>query len=328
MNLWKTLSCVVLAAASVCSASFAQPGAVTPGPNAQAQAAEAAPSRASREPFRVFLSLAYPDIPNDLPGKIGAESLYCFSQSPFFWDTAPTPSARPLTPARIRRGLSIIDESVMKYGDPYWPFGKSGHLCLDWSNFWNLAGQGPVDASDTLLTITRANLRKFTESAQRIRAALREVGQEGVQFGFRGVAPIDLWTPALGNPESAAYEPLAAAHRLQEMTDFVASVDFLLATTQLPAKPTTINWVSIENSLKLAREIKQDKPLYIVLTPHLAGVPGYIDEVNWQRQLELARRYGDGVVISASYQVPGADKTWNPESAWWRSVLAWLDRSR
>lgn len=209
-----------------------------------------------------------------------------------------------------------------------WPFGDARHLCLDWESFWLMAGQGSVDVSDPNLTRTRANLLKFAESARRFRQALNETGHGDKRFGFYGIVPIDAYSTYLAYPGTAGDLLLRQAHALPEMAQVVSAVDFLTTTTFLPANPSAANWLHIEATLKLAREVGQGKPVYVLSWPQYAGASGYMDAATWTRQLDLARAYGSGVVLWGSHLMPGADRSWNSSAPWWQATLQWLQSNR
>ncbi len=290
--------------------------------------AAASPAPAKSSAFRMFLSMSYPGIPKSLPQDVGAAPLNCFNPTPFVFDQAPHDGSDVPTVSRMKQGVAQMVDWANRYGDPYWPFGDAEHLCLDWENFWNLAGQASIDIGDSNLTVTRAHLKKFAESARRFRQALNESGQGHKKFGFYGVAPIDAWSTYLANPGSSLFQRQTLAHHLPEMAEVVQAVDYLTTTTYLPLNPTSENWAHVENTLKLAREIAQGKPLYVFVWPQFAGGTGYMDRASWLRQLDLARRYADGVIIWGSYQLPGADRNWNVSSPWWQTALEWMRTNR
>lgn len=284
-------------------------------------------TRAQAGSFRYFLALAYPGVPADLPGQLGAEPLNCFNPTPFVWDDLPTNDTAPPSLDEAKQGLDRM-LGAASASPVSWPFGDSKDFCLDWEHFWQLVGQASVDLFDPDLLRTRSNLSKFILTAQMFRKALDETGRSERRFGYYGVAPIDAWSPVLANPASTGFSRQSQAHHLPEMAELVESVDFLTTSAYLPPNPSAANWAHIENTLRLAGEIKRKKPLYVFVWPQYSSTHEYMDVESWRRQLDLARRYGDGMIVWGSATLPGSESHWNPDARWWLTFRDWLEQNR
>lgn len=276
--------------------------------------------------FRVMFGWGYPGTPASLLQQHDAIAMDCFNPTPYVFDQQPNGATPVPTVERMKLGIERMVAAASSSSD--WPFGVAEHLCLDWEDFWLMVGQGSTDNGDPNLTTTRQNLSRFAESARRFRQALNETGHGDKKFGFYGVAPIDAWFAVMAAPGSALYQRQVLAHHLPEMAEVIQAVDFLTSTVYLPVNPTQANWSHLENTLLMAREITQGKPLYVFTWPQFAGGTGYMDRDNWIRQMNLARKYGNGIIFFGTTLTPGADPRWNPDASWWTTAIEWMGVNR
>lgn len=147
-----------------------------------------------------------------------------------------------------------------------------------------------------------------------------------VKFGFYGVPPIqEYWGPASGPTSEKGKAWLNASAKLAPLADKVDVIFPSLYTFYTDQD----QWESFAiNQIQQAK--KYNKPVYVFLWPQyhdsnfLLGTK-YIPRSYWKRQLQVAYKYADGLVIWGGwdFKKPGQAQ-WDENAEWWQETKAFI----
>jgi hypothetical protein len=230
-------------------------------------------------------------------------------------------------PDLSRYGLKPV--SIVMWG-ALWPRGGDLANLPDRDRVRSAAVEASRSASITVLDIEQwplsGNPAKIEESARKYETLLRWF-KEAVparKVGYYGVAPgRDYWA-SLQPIESARY--LAWQKQNDVMAPVARAADILCPSVYTLFEDQN-DWAKYAVAqIREARRYSETKPVYIFLWPQyhptdkkLSGT--YVSGEYWRMELEIARKYADGVVIWGGYQ-----QTWDDRAPWWLETKQFLEK--
>lgn len=230
-------------------------------------------------------------------------------------------------PDLTRYGLRSVS-MVFKY--QMWPKGLDGSSLPDRNLVREVAVQARKSTGVAILDIEHWPLTgdpAVVEDSISKYATLIQWFKEAapsVRVGYYGVAPLrDYWKSIqpMDSPQYIAW---------QKSNDRVASIA-QLADILFPSVYTFYEdqdaWSKYAiQQIREARRYDRGKPVYVFLWPqyhpankNLAGT--YLASDYWRMELEIARKYADGVVIWGGYT-----ETWDETAPWWLETKKFLQR--
>lgn len=166
---------------------------------------------------------------------------------------------------------------------------------------------------------------------QTLTAWIRAAGYEG-PVGFYGIPPIRDYWRAIDAEGSPAHEKWVAQNN--QWTALAGTVDMLLPSLYTFYEDMD-GWetYAIAN-LREARRLAGSKPVYAFLWPQFHSSNrklafDYLSQSMWSRQLEIAARYADGLVIwgGSDPRRPRNVALWDSEAGWWRATEEFLAKN-
>jgi hypothetical protein len=230
-------------------------------------------------------------------------------------------------PDLTRYGLRPVS-MVFKY--MMWPAGRDGALLPDRDMVRGVALEVSKSTGIAVLDIEHWPLAGDSavveESIGKFKILIQwfKEAAPSVKVGYYGVAPQRNYWDALQPQNSPKYL------EWQKSNDRVASIA-RFADMLFPSVYTFYEdqegWSKYAvQQIREARRIGGGSPVYIFLWeeyhPSVAKLAGtYLPPDYWRMELELARKYADGVVIWG-----GWSKTWDESAPWWLETMAFLQR--
>ncbi len=258
----------------------------------------------NRTEFRVYDATAYRDKPD-----LSAYGIHYLPAVSSFWRPKP-PQNLPPSSSMVRRAIGIDDmdqDGKIKASNR-----KDIYINVE---HWPIRG----DINEVYESLT-----KYKEVIKKVKAEL-----PGALIGLYSLMPIRDYWRAIKPEESAEFKTWREENN--RLSTLVSEVDFLLPSLYT-FYPDEDGWekYAISNLLE-ARRISQGKPVYAFLWPQYHDSnfllnSQYIPRKFWRKQLEIAKKYADGVVIWGGWSFRGKPHIleWKNDMGWWQETLDWL----
>lgn len=271
-----------------------------------------------RKPFIVIDSISYKGKPRPAPGMKD----YTIFYGAHLWPkNIRKKEKRPTLPPSDERIAGLVKnitavKSPVIYDIEHWP--------LDIRNNISKVADDDIDTADN--KSVDASIKKMIHIINCSRKA-----NPSVKYGYYACVPLrDYWAPVHNKPGSMDAWKKANDY-LKPLAD---SVDVICPSIYtFFNKPS--DWVKYAKAnIAEAKRLANGKPVYVYLWPKYHVSNGklkkkFIDGDFWKLQLETVYNSGvDGIIIWDSWRVTASpeDKIWNPERAWWKETVKFLER--
>jgi hypothetical protein len=228
-------------------------------------------------------------------------------------------------PALARYGMKPV---AMVFWGMIWPKGGDITALPDRELVRKVALQTSHAAEITVLDLEQwpqtGTPSAVAESVRKYQTVLEwfQEAAPSAKFGYYGVAPMRDYWASLQPVDSPRY--LAWQKLNDGMASIARSANILCPSVYtFEGDPEAWSQYAIAQ-IREARRYGGGKPVYIFLWPQyhpadksLSGT--YLSGEYWRRELEIGRRYADGIVIWGGYQM-----TWDEEAPWWLETKKFL----
>jgi hypothetical protein len=226
-----------------------------------------------------------------------------------------------------RYGLKPV--SIVMWG-MLWARGGDLAKLPDRDSVRRVAVEAGSSASITVLDIEHwplaGNPAKVEESVRKYATLVqwfKEAAPTG-KFGYYGVAPLRDYWASIQPIESPRY--LAWQKQNDGMAPVARAADILCPSVYTFFEDQN-DWAKYAVAqIREARRYAGGKPVYVFLWPQyhptdkkLSGT--YVSGEYWRMELEIARKYADGVIIWGGYQ-----QNWNETAPWWLETRQFLQK--
>jgi len=185
------------------------------------------------------------------------------------------------------------------------------------------AGITVLDIEHWLLSGDPAKVQESIRKYETLVQWFKEAVPSG-KVGYYGVAPLrDYWT-SLQPVDSRRY--LAWQKQNDGMAPVARAADILCPSVYTFSEDQNDFAKYAVAQIQEARRYPGGKPVYVFLWPQyhptdkqLAGT--YVSGEYWRMELEIARKYADGVVIWGGYQ-----QSWDDTAPWWLETRQFLQK--
>ncbi len=254
--------------------------------------------RAANAPFHVFNGMSFAGQP-DL-SRYGFEPVHIIDRG--VWRNE-NDHRGPPDPALVRRVLGRLPND-------------GGPVVIDFED---------IDPAGSNAQATAVAVRRLIEVENAFRAAAPDR-----RFGFYSTLPgRDYWR-TVGGPGTAGYRAWQTENDrlapLERNTDLVFPSLYTFY-------PNPDGWQAYARAQICEARRLSSKPVYVFLWfeyhPSAREAGQFLPASFWRLQLEIARRYADGVVIWGGYNLQArGPRTWDANAPWWRETLAFLAQHR
>jgi hypothetical protein len=230
-------------------------------------------------------------------------------------------------PDLSRYGLRPVS-MVFKY--MIWPVGRDVTLLPDRDMVREVAVQVSKSTGVAVLDIEHwpltGDLAVVEESIGKYQTLIRwfKEAAPSVKVGYYGVAPLRNYWDSIQPIDSPKY---VAWQKSNDQVALIGRLADILFPSVYTFYEDQQGWSKYAvQQIREARRIGGGKPVYVFLWEEyhptdkkLAGT--YLPPEYWRMELDLARKYADGVVIWGGYT-----ETWDETAPWWRETKSFLQR--